>query len=525
MLAIRLMDISHQKPNALFAAFPPLRRTASLILLTPGLGFAGILCAAASYREAAAVGALSLVAALLISAPLSIETVLLAWFVTTPLASFYLRFPIDRSIITFDRVVFGFLVAVLFLEYRRASRRTALSGTPPSNERAILSLSKFEIAWALLSLLALVSALAHSNNVAHATRTAIDTFALPLLVFYFARKHIDLRTGGRWLLLGCMALALFLFATGAFELATGIDLFQYKGADLVREGERRVNGPFAADSSFAIICLLLFLLLQTAPRLLRVRFDRAGNLVYVCATTAAALGALLSLFRIVAFALVIGWIVQRWSTRRGPGRWQLRRVESRRSLRLAYLSAVILIVLGGGLAMVVPSISGGRLLDPRSAFGRLATWRGAAEIALENPVFGVGLANYADYYDSSHYYSDEPPEEVLDTKAANSPHSNLLLVASELGLLGLALYIAANLYLFLIGWRALKRAAVERQRIAASCFLALIIAYWIPGLTLASGYYSDLNLCFFFLLGALAKQFSVGSLVSEQSYVADEFRD
>ncbi|HTF36860.1 MAG TPA: hypothetical protein VK651_01020, partial [Blastocatellia bacterium] len=91
----------------------------------------------------------------------------------------------------------------------------------------------------------------------------------------------------------------------------------------------------------------------------------------------------------------------------------------------------------------------------------------------------------------------------------------LLWIASELGLPGLALYVAANLYLFLTGWRALKRAADQRQRIAASCFLALVVAYSIPGLTIASGYYSDLNLYFLFLLGALSTQFSRVSAVSE----------
>jgi O-antigen ligase len=179
------------------------------------------------------------------------------------------------------------------------------------------------------------------------------------------------------------------------------------------------------------------------------------------------------------------------------------------------LIAVIVIVLGGWLVTMAPSTSGRRLADPRSAFGRLATWQAAAEIALENPAFGVGLANYPDYFDASHYYSDEAPEEVLDTKAADSPHSNLLWIASELGLPGLALYVAANLYLFLTGWRALKRAADQRQRIAASCFLALVVAYWIPGLTVASGYYSDLNLYFLFLLGALSTQFSAVSTVSD----------
>ncbi|HLF84479.1 MAG TPA: O-antigen ligase family protein [Blastocatellia bacterium] len=506
------MDISHQKPNRLFAALPPLRLTASLILLTLGLAFAGTLCATGDYRNAVVVTAVSLGAAFLLAAPIAIEAVLPAWFATTPLASFYLRYPLDRSIITYNRALFGLLVVMLVLDSRSAFKGTTALSATSSMARAILSLSKFEIAWALLSLLALASAVAHSNNVAYATRIATDTFWLPLIVFYFARKHFDLRTAGRLLLLACMALALFLLATGVFELATGIDLFQYKGSELVREGERRVNGPFAADSSFAIICLILFLFLLAAPRLIGVRFDRAGKLFYVCATAAAALGALLSLFRVVAFALVICWIAQRWFVRRALNRGDLRRF-----LPVVSLTAVILIVLGGWLATMVQSTSGSRLADPRSAFGRLATWQAAAEIAVENPVFGVGLANYADYYDASHYYSDEPPEEVLDTKAADSPHSNLLWIASELGLPGLALYIAANLYLFLIGWRALKRAVDHRQRIAASCFLALVVAYWIPGLTLASGYYSDLNLCFLFLLGALSTEFSGLSPASKQS--------
>ncbi len=507
------MDTSHQRPNTFFAALPPLRLTASLILLTSGAAFAGMLCAAGDYRNAVVVTAVSLGAAFLLAAPIAIEAVLLAWFATTPLASFYLRYPLDRSIITCNRVVFGLLVVMLLLESRPAFKRmAALTATSSPRARAILSLSKFEIAWALLSLLALASAVARSNNVAYATRIAIDTFWLPLFAFHLARKRFDLRTGGRLLLLGCMALALFLFATGAFELATGIDLFQYKGAELVREGERRVNGPFLADSSFAIVCLILFLFLQAAPKLIRVRFDRAGKLVYACATAAAALGAFLSLFRAVAFALVICWIAQRWSSQRA-----LKGADLRRVLPVASFILVILIVVGGWLATMVPSRSGNRLANPRTAFGRLATWQAAAEIALENPVFGVGLANYADYYDASHYYSDEPPEEVLDTKAGDSPHSNVLLIASELGLTGLALYIAANLYLFLIGWRALKRAEDQRQRIAASCFLAIVVAYWIPGLTLASGYYSDLNLYFLFLLGALSTQFSGVSPVSEQS--------
>jgi O-antigen ligase len=183
----------------------------------------------------------------------------------------------------------------------------------------------------------------------------------------------------------------------------------------------------------------------------------------------------------------------------------------------------MLIALAGWFTTRVPSITGSRLTDPRTAFGRLATWQAAAEITLDNPVFGAGLGNYSEYFDTSHYYADEAPEEVLDTRAVDSPHSNLLWISSELGLTGLALYIAANIYLLLMGWRALKNADDRRRRITASCFLALVFAYWIPGLTLSIGYYSDLNLCFFFLVGALSSSFvsSRKALPPTRSMVSD----
>ena len=49
---------------------------------------------------------------------------------------------------------------------------------------------------------------------------------------------------------------------------------------------------------------------------------------------------------------------------------------------------------------------------------------------------------------------------------------------------------------------------------AAAAFIALFVAYWLPGLTLASGYYSDTNLYFFFLIGLLSNE----SLVSGSSF-------
>jgi O-antigen ligase len=141
---------------------------------------------------------------------------------------------------------------------------------------------------------------------------------------------------------------------------------------------------------------------------------------------------------------------------------------------------------------------------------------------LNNPGFGVGLGNYSEHFRERHFYRDPTIRDVFDARAAQSPHSNVLWISTEMGVTGLILYLAANAYLLLMGWRALKRASSDRERTAAACFLALLTAYWIPGLTLASGEYSDVNLFFFFLLGALSGQFSrSGQLIEPRGERAD----
>lgn len=500
------MSSQSQREHKRLASLPVIRARSSFILITGGVALAAILSAAGQYRGAAVVAAAATLAGVLVSVRVKIEVVLITWFATTPLASFYIRFPTDRSVITYNRIVFA-LLAVMLLARLARTPGSSISEERVLAAQAVPSISKFEAAWLLLSIVALISALTLSNNAASAVRIAADTFWLPLVAFHLAKNYADLGNRRSLFLAGCIALALFLFVTGAFEFATGTDAFQYKGSELVREGERRVNGPFAADSSYAIICLMLFLVLRAAPRLFRVQLDRAGKLVYWCALAAVGLGALLPMFRAVAIALVPCGIVLHWYADYNRGARGSGYSTFRQSILLGPVGIVILLAIGGGIAMLAPSLRNSRLADPRSVFGRLATWQAAAEIAIQNPVFGVGLGNYAEYFDRTHYYADEPVEEILDTRAANSPHSNVLWIAAEFGLTGLALYIAANLYLFVMGWRALRRPQSEHQRIAAACFLALVVAYWIPGLTLASGYYGDLNLCFFFLAGVLSNQF------------------
>lgn len=485
------------------------RRLPSLVvLLTAAVILAGFESATGSYRAAIAVAVAALAAAFCVYASVSVERLLLAWFALTPVASFFVRYPTDRSILTFDRAMF-LLLAVMLLSHwtRKTAGNQEHEANPQSrtrittSERRYFSLSTFEVTWAALAILALASSILVAKGLAPAARIAVDTFWLPLAAFHLGKDYFAVRRSGKALLLVCIVLALFLFAIGAVELATGIDLFHYKGSELVREGERRINGPFASDSSYSIICLILFLFLLAAPGLFRARLDRTARLIYIAALASSAFGALLPLFRAIAIALVVCFLMLTWLTR-DPNRAS--RVS--RLTRTSVLPVVLVVVVVVAFSFA-PMLGVTRLTDSRTAFGRFATWQAAAEIALANPAFGVGLGNYTDYFDQTHYYSDEAVEEIMEARAVDSPHSNLLWIAAELGLFGLALYLFANACLFLTGWRAFKRAVNSEQRTAAACFVVLIVAYWIPGLTLTSGYYSDVNLFFFFLVGVLAGSF------------------
>lgn len=469
-------------------------------LTTPVLGSAGVavasfFCGTERYSDAAAVALFTVALVFAIrgarfGSPAGLnafEVTLLAWFVGSPIASYYFRLPGERSLITFDRIV----VAALATSFLLGAIRK------PHNS---LTVSRFEIAWGVLTLVALVSVVSKANSLGFATRVAVDAFGLPLFVFFIARRFVDVEKCSKALILGAMALALFLFATGAIEVLSGADLFPFKGSELIRGGELRVNGPFSTDSSFATVSLMLALFLRAAPRMLRVRFDAGAELAWVAAMLAAAGAALMPMFRSVLAAGVVAWtlfeVVAARPTLPGAGwRWKvIGRVTAAGGLTIALVVAAFL--------WESPPIAK-RLFNAGNLYSRLATWEAAARMTADNPLVGVGLWNFVDEFERLYGDEDWTLEEALDTRIARGAHSNLVWITTELGLLGFVPYVIANLCLLLTGLGALKRANDTKSRAAAACFASLMAAYWIPGLTLVNGAYSDLNLYYFFFLGIL----------------------
>jgi len=209
---------------------------------------------------------------------------------------------------------------------------------------------------------------------------------------------------------------------------------------------------------------------------------------------------LFPLYRVVGAALVVSWVLLETTISRKRD-WTFLR-----SPRVLAAAAVVVAALAGA-ALLFEGSSQNRLASARNIYSRLATWEAGVGIVTDRPLFGAGLTNYNDYFSLKYSRADQWLGSVGNARPVGYPHSNGLWIAAELGLPAFVLYVIANACLFLIGYRALKRAGTAQQKTAAGCFLALLAAYSIPGLTLTSGAYSDLNLYFLFLLGLLSTRF------------------
>jgi O-antigen ligase len=435
------------------------RTLASALLAVAG-------AAAAAAGEWAAVALAAVAAGAFWCASVRPEIVLGAWFALSPWATYLLRFPVEKSVVTFDRVA---VLAAVAGFAARGLRRGALPG-----------LGVFELCWLCYGVVALGSALAVSSNKPFALRVAVEAILMPLALFYSLRAGFDPASDGRPLFVGALALGLSLPWVGLYEFASRRDVMAYEGSGLFRAGVVRANGPFASDNSYAIVAAIVAVFLLWLPRLFRLRLDRSARVAWLAAQVAAGIAACIPLFRAVVVAIV--------------GALALPYALKGRFRTLARAAAVVVLLLAAAaplwLGLSESLVFQNRVTDPSSAFSRLATYRAAFDIIEDHPLLGVGLAEYRAYFArkfGTAWYIDV--EEVSGVGAEDSPHNNVLGTWAELGIAGAFFYIAASAALALEAWRGRNAAA-----------LALMLVYWVPGMTLQSGVYADLNLYYFAML-------------------------
>src|SRR5215213_3486713 len=74
-------------------------------------------CSLGRYFEATGAAAIAFSSSLLLAGRIPIEAILIFWFAATPVLSYFIRLPIEKSIITFDRAVIAGVSLMLFLQW------------------------------------------------------------------------------------------------------------------------------------------------------------------------------------------------------------------------------------------------------------------------------------------------------------------------------------------------------------------------------------------------------------------------
>jgi O-antigen ligase len=409
------------------------------------------------------------------------ELLLATWLVLSPWISWVVRFPADRSILTFDRVAV-LLVAIAFAAHAVSRRRPiGLAGG-------------FEIGWAGYAIVGFASALAVAADAGAALRIVSDALVLPLLLYASVRRGLDVARGARPLFWSLVALGLALPLPGILEIWTGVDYFAFKGGSLLRDGVVRPNGPFENDVAYAVVASIVAVAIASLPRALDVEPRGGARWLLRTAFAGALLAAMLPMFRTIAIALVAAFAVP-----------LLVEMRFRSLARVAVVALLVAIAAGPLVASIAANRTfENRVTDPSSVYSRLATLRSGLEIVAEHPLAGVGLGSYHAYYVAR--YGDgarEDDVEIAGVGAESSPHNNLLGVLAELGVVGLFFYLLAAVSLVALAWR-------ERNLFA----LSLIAVYAVPGLTLQHGIYGPVNLYAFF---AFALALQSGARVREAS--------
>jgi O-antigen ligase len=307
---------------------------------------------------------------------------------------------------------------------------------------------------------------------------------MPALFGLYAIRYFPLVKDLKKLHTSACILSVGLGITGLIEVVMGIDLFPWSGAAplFTDTHVRRADGPFEQQIVLSMVATITFFLVIYLRKLMPRRISPRRALLHKAGSLASFVAALLPLNRGLVLVLVPIAVIDSSSKYR---------LISRRAW-LAFFTTILLAVIAARL--LDPRLYDDRVSNPNNAYQRVAQQLETLRVVRQYPFFGVGFGLYYDVV-------SQDPLHTVKWKGIESmtlPHNVPMTVLSEEGLIGLLLYVSAQVFLIRAMWKIRK--AYPPGWLA---FLYCILIYTLTGLDFATVYYSDINLLYIFVLGAL----------------------
>ena len=152
------------------------------------------------------------------------------------------------------------------------------------------------------------------------------------------------------------------------------------------------------------------------------------------------------------------------------------RRDALRGLTLPYFSVV-----GFGALVGVAGLAGtgplGTVLHPQNLINRSYYWRAGWRMFLENPLFGIGLDSYGDWYRILRL-----PEQVAATGAATSSNAAHSIIFQMLATGGLAFFGTYLVLQLLVVWRGIVAIRSGENRLLVSAVFGAWLAFLLQSL-------------------------------------------
>jgi O-antigen ligase len=422
------------------------------------------------------------------------EHVVMAWLFLFPYYYFF-SFPRDHPLFTVDRAFL--LLVVLFLINGRHEQ--GLMQLTPDIRRA----GNF---WLVYVVVCLLSLWGHSiSEVLGSYRLILDGVVLPAILGLYAIRSFPIMTNLKKVH-GCVCILMFTIALVAgLELVTARNLFPWTGAveawvqsDTLRI--LRVDGPFESSGILCLVGTFGFFFIVYAGRIVDKPLRGAQSVLHQVGLFAALGAAFMPMNRGLVIALLVCACID--YVAESP-------LVARRQWNLIFgglLAAVL------AAAFLYPSVFEDRVSRGDNLYQRVAQNQQTLKVVMDHPLLGAGFNLYHELVIGNSRYSTS----WHGFEAINIPHSSLLTVLGEGGVIGFFAYIAAQLFFVKAMWGLRKL-----NRLGWRAFLYCVLVYNIYGLDAGIGYFSDLNLFYMFATGSILQ---IQLHLLEQGRATDDLR-
>jgi O-Antigen ligase len=400
------------------------------------------------------------------------------WVAVYPYCYYFFSFPAERSIFTVDRA----LIVLLIIEMVVVSRQQA-AGVPLTHDVRISA-----YLWGLYLVVCFLSLAGHApSEVLPSYRSLVDGMLMPAVLGLFAIRYFPFLEDLKRLHVCACILGIGLFLTGLVELTTDIDLFPWNGSVPMFTDThiRRADGPFEQQIVLTMVAALAFFFVVYLRRLMPEKISPGRELLHKAGAFASFGAALLPLNRGLVLALAPIAVIDSFSKHR---------LIPRRAWA-AFFGVVLLAAIAARI--FDPRLYDDRVSGPDNVYQRVAQHQETLRVVSEYPFWGVGFGLY-------HDVATQNPRYMVRWKgieSMNFPHNVLMTVLSEEGVVGLLLYVSAQLFLVRAMWKVRK--AYPPGWLA---FLYCVLIYVLTGLDFSTVSFSDINILYIFILCAIYQQ-------------------